>query len=330
MTTLPLANGSQAAATATRHRTVLHNGRECIMPRHVQIESVGGKGMCTARCTMCTIEDWQKPPRIMQQAEFEKFVLDLAPYREHIDYVTLHCNGEPLMDKRLHDKVAFLKQRGFRGTGFATNCTLLDERRAQALLAAGLDTIICSIDGATKAVHESIRHRTNFDTIVQNVERFLALRNERAARGLPATRVLVRFILQDKNRHEWDAYQAFWRQRLDPERGDGVLQFPVHNWGGQMENWRQNLELYGAGQVFECEDLYERLIVFSDGQVSHCDADYNGFFPHGSVFEAHFLDIYNGPVFTRYREAMAAGKLCELEHCNSCSIPLARAQRRSS
>ncbi|MBL8736035.1 MAG: hypothetical protein JNL12_06355, partial [Planctomycetes bacterium] len=76
MTTLTPANASPVA-TSAKHRTVVHDGREYLMPRHVQIESVGGKGMCTARCTMCTIEDWQKPPRIMQQAEFEKFVLDL-------------------------------------------------------------------------------------------------------------------------------------------------------------------------------------------------------------------------------------------------------------
>lgn len=329
MTTLTPANASPAAI-GPMHRTVVYDGREYLMPRHVQIESVGGKGMCTARCTMCTIEDWQKPPRIMQQAEFEKFVLDLAPWKEHVDHVTLHCNGEPLMDKRLHEKVAFLKRHGFRGTGFATNCTLLDERRARALLDAGLDTIICSIDGFTKATHEAIRHRTHFETIVQNVERFLALRDERAASGRPATRVLVRMILQDSNRHEWDDYQAFWRARLDPAKGDGVLQFPIHNWGGQMENWQQNLALYGQGKVFECEDLFDRLIVFSDGTVSHCDADYNGFFPHGSVFEQHFLEVYNGPIFSRYRTAMQEGRLLELDHCKSCSIPQARARRLGS
>lgn len=317
------------ATTLPRHRTVLHDGREYLMPSHVQIETVGGKGMCTARCSMCTIEDWQKPPRIMQQAEFEKFALDLAPFREHIDYVTLHCNGEPLLDKRLHDKVAFLKLHGFRGTGFASNCTLLSATRATQLLDAGLDTIICSIDGATKATHEAIRTRTDFHAVVGNVERFLSLRDERARRGQKATRMLVRFILQDRNRDEWPAYREYWRARIDPSLGDGVVQFPIHNWGGQMDNWQQNLALYGNGQVFHCEDLYERLIVFSDGTVSHCDADFNGFFPHGSVFERHFLDIYNGPIFARYRDAMAAGRLCELDHCKACSIPLARARRGS-
>lgn len=320
------------SSPARKHITVQHDGRACIMPSHIQIETVGGRGMCTARCSMCTIEKWQKDPRIMGQAEFERFVDDLAPFAAHIDYVTLHCNGEPLLDKGLHHKVAYLKAAGLRGTGFATNCTQLDETKSLQLLRAGLDTIICSIDGATKQTHEAIRTRTDFDAVVANVERFLALRDARIRAGLPATRVLVRFIEQDSNRHEWAAYQDYWRTRIDPACGDGLLRFPIHNWGGQMENWQKNLELYGRGvdgqgKVFECVDLHERLIVFSDGDVAHCDADYNGFFAHGNVFEQHFLDIYNGPIFGRYRDAMAAGQLCELDHCKSCSIPLARAQK---
>ena len=37
MTTLPLANGSQAAATATRHRTVVHDGREWLMQTAAEV-----------------------------------------------------------------------------------------------------------------------------------------------------------------------------------------------------------------------------------------------------------------------------------------------------
>lgn len=308
---------------------VTHEGRQFVMPSHIQIETVGGRGMCTARCSMCTIEDWEKPPRIMRNDEFFKFIDDLTPFQQHIDYVTLHCNGEPLMDKRLHEKVAYLKDKGFRGTGFASNCTLLDETRATRLLDAGLDTIICSIDGAEKETHETIRTRTDFDEVVANVERFLALRDERAARGEKATRVMIRFIMQDLNRDEYPAYKEYWNARIDPSLGDVVVHFPMHNWGGQMENWERNLERYGSGRVFQCEDLYDRLIVFSDGETAHCDADFNGFFEHGSVFENHFLEVFNGPIFARYREAMEAGKLIELDHCKSCSIPHARAEKGS-
>lgn len=316
-----------STAVAEEPLYVEMDGHTYIMPRHIQIESVGGTGMCTARCEMCTIYDWKKPPKIMDYEPFCKFIDDLTPFKEHIQYVTLHCNGEPLMDKGLHLKVTYLKQKGFVGTGFATNATNLTEKRSLQLLEAGLDTIICSIDGVKKETHETIRRGVNFDKIVANVERFIQLRNARAARGEKATRVMVRFIMQDLNRDEYPEYKKYWEARLDSRLNDCVVYFPIHNWGGQLENARLNLEIYGDGKAFHCEDLYERLIIFSDGDVSHCDADYNGFFPHGNVFKEHFLHIYNGEIFNRYRREMKAGRLCELEHCATCSIPLARAAK---
>ena len=44
--------------------TVFYKGKKYIMPSHIQIETVGGKLMCNARCDMCTINDWQKPPKL--------------------------------------------------------------------------------------------------------------------------------------------------------------------------------------------------------------------------------------------------------------------------
>ena len=89
--------------------------------------------------------------------------------------------------------------------------------------------------------------------------------------------------------------------------------------------------MYGEGrEIFNCEDMYERMIIFSDGEVSHCDADYNGFFPHGNVFQKHFLEIYNNAVFNKYRAYMEKGKICELKHCSNCTIPLGRENKGKS
>lgn len=302
-----------------------HSGKKYYMPNHIQIETVGGKGMCNAHCDMCTIDDWQKPPRIMQNKEFEKFVDDLVPFKEKIDYVTLHCNGEPLMDKRLHEKTRYLKDNGFRGTGFATNGSLLTEKRSDELIKAGLDTIIISLDGVTKETHERIRKGLNYNKIVENVLSFIDIRNDYAASGKKATRVMIRFIMQPLNKHEWDDYQLFWKTHINKNLKDEIVFFPIHNWGGQLDAEERMRLTYGNGrEIFDCEDMYERMIIFSDGEVSHCDADYNGFFEHGNVFNEHFLKIYNNNIFNKYRTFMKNGKICELEHCSNCTIPLGR------
>jgi len=56
------------------------------------------------------------------------YILDkFLKYKNRIEYLTLHGLGEPLLDKGLTEKVKIAKDMGFRGTGFATNCTHLAE-----------------------------------------------------------------------------------------------------------------------------------------------------------------------------------------------------------
>ena len=117
--------------------------------------------------------------------------------------------------------------------GFATNCTELSEKRSESLILSGLDTLICSIDGITKETQESIRVGSNYEEIIRNVINFLQLRNEYLARGFdkPA-RVIIRFIKQRRNQHEWDEFQKFWLNLLDSTHKDTVV-FLRHSRFGQ-------------------------------------------------------------------------------------------------
>ena len=76
--------------------------------------------------------------------------------------------------------------------------------------------MILSIDGATKTTHESIRKRTNFDRIVANCESLIKMRND----GNYNTKFVVRFIRQNSNKHEWEAYKEFWKSRIMRDKGD--------------------------------------------------------------------------------------------------------------
>ena len=69
------------------------------IPKHLQIETVNG--ICTSRCVMCTYKKWTRKPNIMKNDIFEKILTKFVPYRENFNYLTLHGNGEPLVDSGL-------------------------------------------------------------------------------------------------------------------------------------------------------------------------------------------------------------------------------------
>lgn len=289
-----------------------------IIPRHIQIEPVNG--MCTSRCIMCTIRNWTREPNIMDTDSFRQIMEKFRPYRDRIEYVTLHGCGEPLIDKRLPEKIRIAKEMGFKGLGFATNCTLLTEEKSRQLIESGLDTIICSIDGTEKQTHESIRVGTNFEQVVANVKNFIKIRSETGN-----TRVLVRFIRQEKNKDQWEPFLKQWSQIIDESFGDKVVKFDVHNWGGNLEKYQDKDPNRQIGlERYVCEEVFERMSIFSNGEIALCNADDNLFFRIANALEDDPVEVYNGPVFERYREMMKQGRIDELKYCGECTIPRSR------
>ena len=285
-----------------------------IIPTHLQIEPLNG--LCTARCTMCSYASWTRKPYRMTEEEFERILTKFLPYREQLQYLSLQGWGETLLDKGIVEKVQIAKRMGFQGVGFATNCTEL-ERYAMQLLYFGLDTLICSIDGATAKTHESIRVGTNFRKIVENIHRVI---NLRLIYGY-TTKILIRFIRQKANAHEWEAFKAYWEQQINPACGDAVISFDVVDCDGKIKDYEGKDVLGGVGVPMICDQINQRMIILSNGDVSLCCGDDNGKFNIGNVFTDDPIELYNGPVFTYYRAMMAQGRIGELDICRGCTIP---------
>lgn len=258
----------------------------------------------------------------MSESEFRVIIGKFSPHKESMDYLTLHGCGEPLLDPTLGKKVRLAKDLGFNGTGFATNCTELNETMARTLIEAGLDTIICSIDGVNAVTHESIRLGTKFSQVVSNVKRFIRIRNQ-----VGKTRVMVRFIRQSLNFDEWPEFKKFWDDCLDNSMGDEVVKFDIHNWGGQLVDCCNEDHACGreiSPESLVCQDVFERMLIYSDGRVGLCCADDNGFHEFGNVLDDDPLTIYNNPLFSHYRKLMVEGRILELDHCCDCTIPRSR------
>ena len=288
---------------------------DSIFPKHLQIETVNG--ICTARCDMCTIRQWKRKPNCMRFEIFKKILSKYVHLKDHLEFLTLHGAGEPLLDSGLPDKIATAKQMNFRGIRFASNCTLLTEKVAIAILNAGLDTIICSIDGLDKQTHESIRRGTDFDQVKENVLRFIKIRNDSGT-----TKVIIRFIRQKINAVQWEDFRSYWKSELNDCFGDDVLTLDIHNWGGDLNDFEHKDMHYGKRiEKLICSDVFDRMLIGSSGEVSLCcadgDADYMGI--GSNVLDSDPIEIFNNYVFRQYREKMLAGDILDLPRCNKCT-----------
>jgi MoaA/NifB/PqqE/SkfB family radical SAM enzyme len=145
------------------------------LPRSIYIEPTS---RCNELCQQC--------PRTLLSREddrdlsFEQFrsIVDQFPVLER---VVLHGLGEPLLNKELPLMIRYLKERGTYVL-FNSNGILLNAKRGQALIDAGLDEYRLSMDGSTRETYAHVRGVDAFDKIWRNIGAFITMQKEQDAR----------------------------------------------------------------------------------------------------------------------------------------------------
>jgi len=267
---------------------------------------------------MCSIDSWKRKPEVMSSYDFGRVLEKFLPYKKHLKYLSIFGWGEPLLDKGLEAKVRMAKYHEFPSVGFATNCTELTYRRGRALLEAGLDTIICSVDGLTQRTHESIRVGTDFHQVAKKIWQFLEIRPRF---GHP--KVIIRFIRQKSNEKEWPDFKRRWEKRLDHSYGDAVVSFDVVDAAGKIKDYDGKDVRSGEEVPLYCNQIHERITIMSNGDIALCCADDNADFHIGNILTEDIdpIKAYNGAVFKRYRKLLKAGDRKGLLPCETCTIP---------
>ena len=286
-----------------------------VVPKRIVVETVFG---CNARCPMCLIDHpTERSKAVMPMAQFESLVSALEPYADQIEMFDLFGLGEPLLDKYLHKRIALLKSKGFIGVSISTNADLLTAEWRKKLFESGVDTVLLSVDGVSKEIHEAARPGTNFERVVANIE---AAFQERTA-GNYKTRFVIRFIEQDHNAQEWEAYRAFWKARADSDRNDLVLHYHMHDWSGQVSDDAPLEVVNDPLAATPCHHLFEKMVILANGKVALCFEDLlDGKYGFGNVFETDPIELFNARALNKLRKLHLDGKKGGHKMCGKCTV----------
>ncbi len=289
------------------------------IPKEVAIETVFG---CNLSCDMCFIDmPTARQKQVMSMELFHSLADELTPYVDRIGKVSLWSLGEPLLDPHICERILYLKRKGFRNLAISTNADLLDEKKQDALLATGLETIIFSVDGVKKETHETIRRGSNFERVVANCLSMIKKRDQ----GNYVTRIIVRFIRQEKNRNEWPDFLNFWNAKLREEKRDIVSSYDMHNYGGYVAKKEDLLDANTITAAMErkaCHYIFETLIVLADGSLALCPADFlEARMNQAKLPELSAIEAFNSEDMQRIRTIHSCGDKSDIEICAQCVIP---------
>jgi MoaA/NifB/PqqE/SkfB family radical SAM enzyme len=283
----------------TVRRLLLATGRDA-SPRPPEIVQIEATNICNAKCVFCPRDEMHRVEGIMDMALFQKIADECAAL--DITHIRMHNYGEAFADRNLVEKVRYAKSIGIREVGLISNGSLITERAARGMVDAGLDAINISMDAAGKEVFESTRIGLNYDKVVANVERLIAIRDEAGKRR---PKLILSFVRQDNSAEE-QAFIAHWKAKADK-----IHITDLHNWAGTLN--------HESDVRYPCYRPWLTFTVLWDGRVSLCCADFDGKEVLGDLRTHTIKEIWNNPAYRAVRQA-------HLDHggpsiCQSCDLP---------
>ena len=164
-------------------------------PVNLNLESTLG---CNLECVMCGshLSGVTKMRRSMDEellARVEKQVVS------GIEELSLTVAGEPCLTPRLPQFVAVAERHGAE-LSLNTNATLLKDTGLVRRVMRQSSVLRFSVDGATAKTYEAIRVKSDFGTVIENIELAVRIRDELPRNERP--RLVMCMVLMRDNVHE--------------------------------------------------------------------------------------------------------------------------------
>jgi len=266
---------------------------------------------CNFRCVFCPtghpdlIKETGRFQGAMKFDLFRKIIDDLAEFDQKIKVLRLYKDGEPFLNKRLADFVAYAKYKvGHIDT--TTNGSLMTPERVGPVLAAGIDRINISVEGLDEASYRKIAG-VDYDPIqlLANIKWLYANRGH--------CEVMVKIVGLEPSKHQ-QFYDTF---------GNYCDRIAVENvvpcWP-EFDNPVPDIGLYGqeVKRVEVCPYIFYGFAVNADGLVSSCFQDWERKLIIGDVRKQSMQSIWNSDEMHSLRLLHLEGKRCERKPCSNC------------
>ncbi len=261
---------------------------------------------CNASCIMC--------PRDKHEHGREHGIMDQAKYEKSIDEVVglgarkivLTGFGEPMLDKRLEDKIAYATGKGL-STYFITNGSALTPKRSRRLMEAGLAEMRVSFYGMRPETYNAVMQGLDFDRTMKGLLEFLKIRDESGSK----TRVQISYLELEQNKSDTQAFREFWEPKVN-----AIEIWKPHNFGDGRDYRFREGDLERKTSCGRPEN--GPFQIQWNGEVIPCCYDYNNQIILGNAFEQTVLEILNNEKYRLLRYAHRMKKFGMFPYCDQC------------
>jgi len=267
-----------------------------LSPLFLDVEISSG---CNLRCPYCVQTRSNFKTEFMSFDLFKKIIDEASEIGVYGIKLNTIGRGEPTLHKNIVKFVQYAKKCGMIDVYFNTNATLLNTKFSYDLMKAGLDRISFSVDGYTKEVYEKNRVGANFDKVVNNIANFFYVRNMNQF----DTKIRIQAVkLPGLNLKKFSEYWQFFADEIS------YLDFK---------------EMYKREDIISdwaCPQLYQRLSVLANGDITICNHDDRLFSVLGNIRDTTIVKIWNSSALKQIRNWHQQGNAHLIASCNGCAL----------
>lgn len=270
--------------------------------------SVEPSAVCQLRCPACPvglrnneITELRHSDRLLKKDLWERI---LSQIKDSAFVIQFYFQGEPLLNKDLPLMIREAHDAGLY-TIVSTNAQAMTPELANALVVAGLDRIIISMDGLTQESYSAYRVGGSLDQCKA------ALRWLREAKKKDSLLTIELQVLRLKsNEHEWRAfrkeYKALGADRLvfkTAQLYDYRHGHPLMPSEPRYRRYEQHADglWYRKPLSKGCFRIWSGVVIAANGDVLPCCYDKDHAHAYGNIRTASLRELFSGPAARTFR-----------------------------
>jgi len=275
---------------------------------------------CNFQCAFCPTGDRdliRKTGRyqgVMHFDLYRKIIDELALFPEKIKVLRLYKDGEPLLNNRLEDMVAYAKQSGLVPyIDTTTNGTLLNPQRAKRLIEAGLDKINISVDGMNREQYKKFsKVDFDFDGFVENVKWLY----EHKGKCEIVVKIPRELITEEQQQEFYDTFGDYCDRIFIENFAPCWPEFDVAKRLGVT--FTKGIYQQPLTPTDTCPYLFYSLSINSDGSASACFLDWGRKLLVGDARKQTLPEIWHSRAMNDLRMANLEGRRMQHPVCSQC------------
>ena len=272
--------------------------------------------VCNLECIHCPHTEFKKSEyysgRFLEPELNAKLVDEVCQHgRGQTMYIRYCSEGEPLLHPKGYEMIEYAAKASEVYTTLTTNGTIMNEKRIQKLLDAGVHMIDISIDAFTNETYAKIRRKGDLNVTRANVLRLI----KQVEKARSKTKVVVSFVEQPLNRDETTDFETFWKD----SGADYVVIRKLHSASGMLSNIANQIRKENATeQRRPCLYPWERIVLNPRGHLAFCPADWAHTTTIADYRSTTIYKTWQSDFYDRLRNAHLVNDFTHHNFCGHC------------